>query len=224
MSPLGAPSIDLRLCRPSGHPSFAAWIAARSAEESNVTELFTLAAGCFWSVEMVFQRVPGVVATRVGYAGGSVANPSYEDVTTGRTGHTEAVEVTFNPSTVGYEELLQLFWAIHNPTDARCQGNDCGSQYRTAILYHNMEQKRMIDLSIAAFEASRTDGKRVVTELLATPPANFWPAEDYHQQYLELRGQDASKGSLAPIQCYGDRGPIKKMDKPAIKAILQKDL
>ena len=186
------------------------------------TELFTLAAGCFWSVEMVFQGAPGVVSTRVGYAGGSKASPSYEEVTTGRTGHTEAVEVTFDPSVVTYEELLQLFWAIHDPTDARCQGNDCGTQYRTAIFYHSEEQKQKIDASIAAHEAKRKDGKKVATELLATPPAKFWVGEDYHQQYLELRGQDASKGSLAPIQCYGDRGPIKKMDKPSIKAILLK--
>ena len=196
--------------------------ALAAAEGS--TERFTLAAGCFWSVEMAFQRVPGVVSTRVGYAGGTKANPSYEDVTTGRTGHTEAVEVTFDPSVVAYEELLQLFWAIHDPTDARCQGNDCGSQYRTAILYHSEEQKQKIDLSIADYEANLTGGQKVATELLATPPAKFWEAEAYHQQYLELRGQDASKGSLAPIQCYGDRGPIKKMDKPAIKAILQRDL
>ena len=198
-------------------------LATITAAESPA-ELFTLAAGCFWSVEMAFQRVPGVLSTRVGYAAGQAQSPLYEDVTTGRTGHTEAVEVTFDPAVVSYDELLQLFWAIHDPTDGRCQGHDCGSQYRTAILYHSAAQKAAIGASVAAYDAARTDGKKVATEITATPPAKFWVAEEYHQQYLELRGQDATKGSLAPIQCYGDRGPIKTMDKPAIKAILQKDL
>lgn len=173
---------------------------------------------------MAFQRVPGVLSTQVGYAAGTKQAPSYEDVTTGRTGHTEAVEVTFDPGAVSYGELLQLFWAIHDPTDGNCQGHDCGSQYRTAILYHSPAQQAAIEASVAAYEAGRTDGKKVATEISASPPAKFWVAEDYHQQYLELRGQDATKGSLAPIQCYGDRGPIKQMDKPAIKAILQKEV
>ena len=201
---------------------WAGLLCAALAEPT--TERFTLAAGCFWSVEMAFQRAPGVISTRVGYAGGTVAEPSYEDVTTGRTGHTESVEVTFDPAAVSLGELLRLFWAIHNPTDGKCQGNDCGSQYRTAIFYHGEAQKRVIDASIAEWEAAHPSAGPIATELSASPPARFWPAEPYHQQYLELRGQDASKGSLAPIQCYGDRGPIKKMDKPDIAAVLQKDL
>lgn len=153
----------------------------------------TFAAGCFWGVEAAFRELAGVVSTRVGYTGGSVESPSYELVCGGRTGHAEAVEVTFDPSEIGYEDLLGVFWASHNPTTKNRQGWDFGSQYRSAIYFDGEEQE-------AAAIASRDreqEGRRrqIVTEMVSGQP--FWPAEDYHQQYLEKRGQASCAVSVA---------------------------
>ena len=144
------------------------------------------AAGCFWGVEEAFRKVNGVVSTAVGYTGGTTENPSYKDVCTGRTGHAEAVLVEFNPSEVSYDELLEVFWAIHDPTTLNRQGPDVGSQYRSAIFYHNDEQKASATASRDEIQSSGKYKRDIVTEI--TPAPRFYMAEDYHQQYLAKRG------------------------------------
>jgi peptide-methionine (S)-S-oxide reductase len=160
-----------------------------------VTDTAIFAAGCFWGVEAEFRRADGVLATRVGYTGGRTEHPTYRQVCGHRTGHAEAVEVSFDPDQITYEELLERFWATHDPTQKNRQGPDLGSQYRSAIFFTSPEQE-------AAAQRSRDeqqdklqrDGgrgllhqrKRIVTEI--TPAPTFWEAEDYHQQYLEKRG------------------------------------
>lgn len=146
-------------------------------------ERATFAAGCFWGVEAVFRKVDGVVSTRVGYTGGSQDSPSYEDVCTGVTGHTEAVEVGFDPSRVSYEELLQVFWDNHDPTTVNRQGPDVGTQYRSAIFFHTPEQKAAANAFKDRLQKSGTFKKEIVTEIV--PASMFYLAEDYHQQYLE---------------------------------------
>jgi peptide-methionine (S)-S-oxide reductase len=146
----------------------------------------TFAAGCFWGVEAAFRRVPGVLATRVGYTGGSVTNPSYEDVCSHRTGHAEAVEVDFDPARVSYEDLLQVFWEEHDPTQRNRQGPDVGSQYRTAIFVHDTQQEAAALASREQLAKSGRYRRPIVTEI--TPASAFYAAEDYHQQYLEKRG------------------------------------
>ena len=153
----------------------------------------TFGAGCFWGVEAAFRRIEGVTATAVGYAGGSVPNPTYEQVCAHATGHAEVVEVTFDPDRVPYEQLLAVFWAEHDPTQLNRQGPDVGDQYRSVIFVHDAEQR-------AAAEASRDRvqerlSRPVVTQVEDAPP--FWPAEDYHQRYLEKRGLASCHVSLA---------------------------
>lgn len=145
-----------------------------------------LAAGCFWGVEAAFRQVPGVIGTRVGYTGGTVPNPTYEDVCGHRTGHAEAVEVTYDPAKVSYDDLLAVFWENHDPTQLNRQGWDIGTQYRSAIFYLDPEQEAAATASKERLEQSRRFRKPVVTEI--TPASTFYPAEDYHQQYLEKRG------------------------------------
>jgi peptide-methionine (S)-S-oxide reductase len=149
-----------------------------------VTEKATFAAGCFWGVEIEFRNVPGVVDTAVGYEGGTVANPSYEDVCSKRTGHAEVVEVDFDPEQVSYEELLETFWGLHDPTQLNRQGPDVGSQYRSAIFFHSPEQEEKAVESRA--RAQESFDRPIVTEIV--PAATFWRAENYHQQYLVKRG------------------------------------
>ena len=158
-------------------------------------EKATFAAGCFWGVEAAFRRIPGVTATRVGYAGGSVPKPSYELVCTDRTGHAEAVEVTYDPERVSYEDLLEVFWENHNPTTRNRQGFDIGSQYRSAVFVHSPEQEAAARESIERLEAEGRWRKPIVTEVL--PAAEFNEAEDYHQQYLEKRGRSTCTVELA---------------------------
>jgi peptide-methionine (S)-S-oxide reductase len=148
------------------------------------SEKATVAAGCFWGVEAAFRQVPGVLATKVGYTGGSRERPSYEDVCTGRTGHAEAVEVEFDPSRVSYEQLLDVFWQEHDPTTLNRQGPDVGTQYRSAVFFHTPEQEATARASKERVQSGSR--KEVVTEI--TPAAEFWPAEEYHQRYLEKRG------------------------------------
>jgi methionine-S-sulfoxide reductase len=148
-------------------------------------ETATFAAGCFWGVEATFRALPGVVETSVGYTGGSVDDPSYKRVCRGRTGHAEAVRVEFDPDTISYESLLETFWASHNPTTRNRQGWDVGNQYRSAIFFHTGEQRERAIASRGARQAGIR--RRIVTEI--APAERFWPAEDYHQQYLEKRGQ-----------------------------------
>lgn len=146
----------------------------------------TFAAGCFWGVEAAFRRVPGVLATTVGYSGGSVENPSYEDVCTGRTGHAESVQIEYDPERVTYETLLDVLWQSHDPTQLNRQGPDVGTQYRSVIFCHTPEQKAAAEASKEALGRSGRYRRPVVTEIREAAP--FYPAEDYHQQYLEKRG------------------------------------
>ena len=149
-------------------------------------EKATFAAGCFWHVEAVFRQVPGVKATRVGYTGGTYENPTYKDVCSDTTGHAEAVEVTYDPERVSYEDLLNVFWENHDPTTLNRQGPDFGSQYRSAIFVHDDEQKTAAIASRDELERSGRFKRPIVTEI--TPASEFYEAEDYHQQYLEKRG------------------------------------
>ena len=150
-----------------------------------MTEKATFGGGCFWGVEVAFRNVPGVVDTAVGYMGGTLANPSYEDVCTDRTGHAEVVQVEFDPTEVSYEQLLETFWSAHDPTQLNRQGPDVGRQYRSAVFFHTPEQQEQALASKARVQ-TRHD-RPVVTEV--EPASDFWRAEDYHQQYLVKRGR-----------------------------------
>ena len=146
----------------------------------------SFAAGCFWGVEAAFRQVPGVLATAVGYEGGTTENPTYEDVCRKNTGHAETVEVDFDPKRVSFGQLLDVFWENHDPTTLNRQGPDVGEQYRSAIFFHDADQEREARASKEALEKSGRYRRPVVTEI--TPATKFWRAEDYHQQYLEKRG------------------------------------
>ena len=145
-------------------------------------EQATFAAGCFWGVEEAFRTQPGVVETAVGYMGGHTENPSYQQVCTGETGHAEVVQLSFDPAKISYAQLLDLFWAKHNPTSLNFQGWDVGTQYRSAIFYHSDEQRRIAEEAKAQLAASGKYKAPIVTEVASAGP--FWRAEDYHQQYI----------------------------------------
>jgi peptide-methionine (S)-S-oxide reductase len=149
-------------------------------------EKATFAAGCFWGVEARFQQLPGVTATAVGYEGGALANPSYQQVCTDRTGHAEAVEIDFDPGKISYQQLLDEFFALHDPTQLNRQGPDWGTQYRSAVFYHSPEQEKAAKETIARLAAEKRFSKPVVTQVV--PAETFWRAEEYHQKYLEKRG------------------------------------
>ena len=146
----------------------------------------TFAAGCFWGVEETFVRVPGVLQTAVGYIGGHVERPSYERVCSGTTDHAEAVMLEFDPEQVSYEALLDVFWDCHDPTTPNRQGPDVGTQYRSAIFFHDAEQERAANASKEKLESSGRLRSSVATEI--TGASEFWRAEEYHQRYLEKRG------------------------------------
>jgi len=147
-------------------------------------EKATFAAGCFWGVEAAFRKIKGVTDTKVGYTGGTLSNPTYEDVCAHRTGHAEAVEVDYDPSVVTFEELLNDFWKIHDPTTPNRQGPDIGSQYRSGIFFHTPEQEAK---AISSKEKMQQRLARpIVTQIVAAQ--TFWPAEEYHQRYLEKHG------------------------------------
>ena len=149
-----------------------------------VLEKATFGAGCFWGVEATFRRLAGVKSTQVGYAGGKVDHPTYKQVCTDTTGHAEVVEVTFDPQVVSYPDLLEVFWQNHNPTTLNRQGPDWGTQYRSAIFFHSPGQETAARASRDA--AQPRFPNKIVTQI--EPAPTFWPAEDYHQQYLEKRG------------------------------------
>ena len=151
----------------------------------------TFGAGCFWGVEAAFREIEGVTATAVGYAGGWKEQPTYKEVCSGRTGHAEVVEVTYDPDRVSYEELLDAFWRIHDPTQVNRQGPDFGEQYRTAIFVHDEEQRRAAEASKAALEANGRFVRPIATEITDAGP--FWRAEEYHQRYFEKNGYGACK-------------------------------
>jgi peptide-methionine (S)-S-oxide reductase len=147
------------------------------------TETATFAAGCFWGVEAYLKRVKGVVATTAGYSGGSAEDPSYEDVCTGLTGHAESVKVEYDPRAVSYERLLHHFWKIHDPTQRDRQGNDVGTQYRSAIFTHSQEQQAAAEKARDELARSGHYSRPIATEIV--PAGEFWPAEAYHQGYLD---------------------------------------
>jgi peptide-methionine (S)-S-oxide reductase len=149
-------------------------------------EKATFGAGCFWGVEAAFRQVAGVLSTSVGYMGGTLKNPTYQDVCTDRTGHAEVVEVEYDPFKVSYDELLKVFWANHDPTTLNRQGPDIGTQYRSVIFFHTPQQEAAAKAAKERLQASGKYKRPVVTEIV--PAADFWRAEDYHQQYLEKRG------------------------------------
>lgn len=146
----------------------------------------TFGAGCFWGVEAAYRQIPGVTSTAVGYLGGTLENPSYHDVCSGRTGHAEVVQVEYDPSRITYDDLLTVFWENHDPTTLNRQGPDIGTQYRSAIFYHDEEQKEAAIKSKEERDRSGRYRRPIVTEI--TPATEFYMAEDYHQQYLEKRG------------------------------------
>jgi peptide-methionine (S)-S-oxide reductase len=156
----------------------------RAAPDGATLETATFGAGCFWGVEIDFANTPGVRSTAVGYLGGTLAEPTYEEVCTGRTGHAEVVEVEFDPSQVTYEQLVEKFFTLHDPTQLNRQGPDVGTQYRSAIFTHSPEQEAAA--AAARDRAQEMVGRPIVTEI--TPASTFVRAEDYHQRYLEKRG------------------------------------
>jgi peptide-methionine (S)-S-oxide reductase len=151
-----------------------------------LTELATFGAGCFWGVEATFRQIQGVTDVASGYSGGSMPNPTYEDVCSDRTGHAEVVQVTFDPSRVSYERLVDVFFGSHDPTQRDRQGPDVGRQYRSAIFYHGEKQQQLAEAAKAKWNASGRWKRPIVTEI--SPAAPFWRAEEYHQRYLEKRG------------------------------------
>jgi peptide-methionine (S)-S-oxide reductase len=146
-------------------------------------DTITLAGGCFWCTEAIFNRLKGVISVVSGYAASQVANPSYKEVCTGKTGAAEAVQITYDPSIISYDTLLEIFWHTHEPTTLNRQGNDVGTQYRSAIFYSNDEQKQIALASKEALEKSGAYNRPIVTEIV--PFTNFYPAEDYHKEYYE---------------------------------------
>jgi peptide-methionine (S)-S-oxide reductase len=152
----------------------------------NDTRKATFGAGCFWGVEVAFRQIPGVLNAEAGYEGGTLTEPSYEDVCTGRTGHAEVVEVTFDPAGVSYEQLVDVFFTHHDPTTLNRQGPDRGTQYRSAIFYHDQEQRGVAEAAKERWNRSGRWRSPIVTEV--TPASTFYRAEEYHQRYLEKHG------------------------------------
>ena len=166
-------------------------------------EVFTCGAGCFWGIELAFARIPGVLSTEVGYTNGNEdimkRPPDYESVCTGKTGYVEAVRVEFDSSVVTYSDMLEVFWCIHDPTQANGQGGDIGTQYRSGIYYSSDRQKRTAQESRVRMQGKLD--RDIATEISLA--SRWYPAEDYHQQYLAKGGQCSLKGDLSPIRCYG---------------------
>lgn len=146
-------------------------------------ETATFGSGCFWCTEAIFERVNGVVSVVSGYSGGTVANPSYEQVCTGKTGHAECTQITFDPAVISYDELLEIFWKMHDPTTLNRQGNDVGTQYCSVIFYHNDDQKQKAEFYKNKLTEEKIWDKPIVTEI--TKFEKFYPAEDYHQEYYD---------------------------------------
>jgi len=161
----------------------------REASGDASLEKATFGSGCFWCTEAVFQQLKGVHSVVSGYSGGSAADPTYEQVCSGRTGHTEVVQVTYDPSVISYDELLKVFWQTHDPTTLNRQGHDVGTQYRSAVFYHNDAQRRTAEAYKQQLDASGTFGAPIVTEI--TPLTNFYPAENYHQDYFRTNPQQS---------------------------------
>ena len=163
--------------------SFAENESKGSNTNSLALEKATFAAGCFWCIQPPFDKIKGVRSATVGYTGGHKENPTYEEVSTGRTGHCESIEIIYDPKEIGYSQLLEVFWHYVDPTTPNQQFSDTGSQYRTAIFYHNEEQKELAEASREKLDKSGIFGKPIVTEI--TPASKFYPAEEYHQKYYQ---------------------------------------
>ena len=157
--------------------------ANNNNHSSGPTEVATLAGGCFWCLEAVYDELKGVESVESGYAGGSVVNPTYDQVCSGRTGHAEVVQIRFDPNVISYKDLLDVFFTIHDPTTPNRQGNDVGTQYRSAIFYHDPEQQAIAEREVAALTESKTWPNRIVTQI--EPLTTFYPAESYHQEYYQ---------------------------------------
>ncbi len=157
--------------------------------QAKKTEKATFGMGCFWCTEAIFQRLKGVTAVKSGYEGGQLANPTYEEVCTGNTGHAEVLQITYNPMEISYDELLEVFWKSHDPTTLNRQGADTGTQYRSVIFYHTAEQKALADKYKAELNKTNAYGKKVVTAIEAAKP--FYVAESYHQNYFNKNGSES---------------------------------
>lgn len=178
-------------------------ILQQNIQQKNL-QTATFAAGCFWGVEEAFRQVKGVKSTMVGYTGGWFENPTYRDVCTHKTGHAEAVQVQFDPNEVSYEQLLDTFWSIHDPTTKNRQGPDIGSQYRSMIVYHSLEQQLLAKKSKKNLERSgKFKGRNIVTEII--PASTFYKGEEYHQKYYQKRRRGGDGGGRSCYPIYGMR-------------------
>ena len=175
----------------SGPAAGSATVRSASKETHTVkTEKATFGAGCFWGVQAEFSKVPGVVSTRVGYCGGKTKSPTYKEVCTDETGHAEVIEIDFDPTKVSYEQLVDIFWELHDPTTLNRQGLDEGTQYRSVIFYHSAEQERIAKASKEQLEKAGAFRNPIVTQIVPAP--TFYPAEEYHQHYFEKKGMAGS--------------------------------
>ena len=152
-------------------------------------EIATLAGGCFWCTEAIFKRLNGIQLVTSGYSGGKIENPTYEQVSTGKTGYAESIEIVFDPQVISYDKILDVFWHTHNPTTLNQQGNDVGTQYRSVIFYHNLKQKIIAEESKVALENEKIYPEKIVTEIV--PFISFYPAEHYHKDYYDKNKEDA---------------------------------
>jgi peptide-methionine (S)-S-oxide reductase len=155
----------------------------KKADENAAFKLATFGSGCFWCTQAVFQRLNGVEKVVAGYSGGQVDHPTYEQVCTGATGHAESIQITYDPAKISYDQLLEVFWKMHDPTTRNRQGNDVGPQYRSVIFYHDAEQKKLAESYRSKLDAEHIWNRPIVTEIV--PFTKFWPAEAYHQNYYE---------------------------------------
>ncbi|MFN8358498.1 MAG: peptide-methionine (S)-S-oxide reductase MsrA [Candidatus Kapaibacterium sp.] len=171
----------------AGEPSSIPTKKGKNMTTSSQIDTATFGAGCFWCVEAVFQNLEGVEKVVSGYAGGTVSNPSYKEVCSGTTGHAEVCQIIYNPQKISYEQLLEAFWGTHDPTTLNKQGNDVGTQYRSVIYYHSDMQKKIAEEYKSQLDASGTWSDPIVTEI--APFTKFYPAEDYHQNYFNLNGE-----------------------------------
>jgi peptide-methionine (S)-S-oxide reductase len=169
-------------------------MGGKGMESNPGLKLATFGSGCFWCTEAIFQRLEGVEKVVSGYSGGHVENPTYDQVCTGTTGHAESIQVAYDPSKVSYDELLEVFWKMHDPTRKNRQGNDIGPQYRSVLFYHDADQKKLAEAYKAKLEAEKIWDRPIVTEIV--PFSRFWPAEDYHQNYYN---NNSSKGYCAVV-------------------------
>lgn len=187
-------------------------------EEKNngATEIATFANGCFWCTEAIFKELKGVVSTTSGYSGGHVKNPSYEEVCTGKTGYAESLQIEYDPQQISFDELLEVFWKTHDPTTLNRQGADVGTQYRSAIFYHNATQKEKAEKYKAALNKSGAFDNPIVTEI--TPFTNFFPAENYHQDYFY---NNANKNPYCKIVIQPKVEKFRKVFKDKLKAQYQ---